>query len=341
MIRRTGRDVSIVLLTTCSLLLTACTTTKASHGDQCRLSAKLVPECGALWGVTTEQPTNAALVAVEHSLGRRFDLVYRFHDINDTIPDTADKRAVAHGRALHVSIESTDFSSPSATAGTWAAVAAGTYDDDLHKQAEGIAALKSPVFVTFDHETDQPAREALGSAQEFIAAWRHVHDVYTKAGATNAVWVWVILGWAPSFDRAATLWPGNAYVDWISWDVYNQSGCRGGQVDPSLYTSFSNDVRLVYDWVHGVGPTIGMDPNKPMMISEAGSVLYRDDPEKTAQWYAEIPSVLEDYPQVKAVSLWDHTGHVICDYRIGLDPKVLETVTDVGHTGWLNQREGD
>ncbi len=25
---------------------------------------------------------------------------------------------------------------------------------------------------------------------EFVAAWRHVHDIFTSVGATNATWVW-------------------------------------------------------------------------------------------------------------------------------------------------------
>ncbi len=338
MVRRTRLQIPALTLSSLAILVAGCNETSSSQDEDCgELSSKLVPSCGALLGVTAQEPTAEALDAAEASMGRSFDMVYRFHSLDDPIPDEADQAAVDDGKLLHVSIDSAELDAVASSSGTWAAIAAGQFDAQIRKQARGIAAVKSPVFVTFEHEVDQPQRAALGSTADFIAAWRHMHEVYAAAGATNAVWVWVFLGWAPSFDRAAQLWPGDDYVDWISWDVYNQSGCRGGQVDPALYTSFRFDIELVYNWVHDVGPAIGMDPNKPMMISEAGSVLYPDDPEKTAEWYAEIPDVLEDYPQVKAVSLWDHTGHVVCDYRLGLNDEVLSTVAEMGQDPWLNQ----
>ena len=51
------------------------------------------------------------------------------------------------------------------------------------------------------------------------------------------------------------------------------------------------------------GPGLGIDPSKPMMISETGSVLYPDDAQKTAGWYAGIPATLSKYPQIKGVTL--------------------------------------
>jgi hypothetical protein len=74
-----------------------------------------------------------------------------------------------------------------------------------------------------------------------------------------------------------------------------------------------------------------------MMISEAGSVVYPNDPGRTAAWYAEIPSVLEKYPQIKAVGLWDHAGSTgTCDYRFSGAPSVRAAVARAGKASWVN-----
>jgi len=302
----------------------------------CPVSDKLVPACGALWGVTTPAPNSADLERLEREVGRSFNFVYRFHDINDVIPTQDERRLVDEGKILHITIESRDFADPDRTSVPWASVARGDFDSHLIAQAKGIASLKVPVYLTFDHEPDQQPKTALGTGADYIRAWRHVYNLFLRAGATNAVWVWVITGWQPALSRAATMWPGNKYVDWISWEAYNQSGCQGGHLDPSQFTSFGTSIENVYNWVHSVGPTIGMDPNKPMMISEAGSVLYPDDPALTANWYAAIPKVLARYPQIKAIGLWDHTGSApSCDFRVDRNAAVLAAVRAAGNAQWV------
>ena len=58
---------------------------------------------------------------------------------------------------------------------------------------------------------------------EFVTAWRHVHDIFTEVGATNATWVW-----CPNIDLTRKLqtplqdlYPGDDYVDWTCLDGFN------------------------------------------------------------------------------------------------------------------------
>ena len=148
----------------------------------CTLSAKVVPSCGALWGITTESPTAAALAAAETAAGRPFDIVYRFHDINNAVPTEEERAIVDRGGLLHLSVDARDYGSVGGSV-TWSAIAAGNFDDDLRAQAAGIALLHKPVFLTFEHEADQQAKEALGSGPEFVAAWRHVHGALPRPPA--------------------------------------------------------------------------------------------------------------------------------------------------------------
>ena len=57
---------------------------------------------------------------------------------------------------------------------------------------------------------------------EYVAAWRHVHDIFTSVGANDVTWVW-----CPNVDpdhkmqSLGSLYPGDAYVDWTCLDGYN------------------------------------------------------------------------------------------------------------------------
>lgn len=313
-------------------------TTSRPDSDPCPVSAKLVPTCGVLWGLATRPQDLSALASVEKSVGRTFDIVYNYHDINDVIPTATEVTEARQGRTLHLAIAARIYGSRQDSV-TYSAITAGQYDAELSRQAEGVASLGVPVFMTFDQEANQHDKLGpRGTAADFRAAWRHIHDLYAQAGATNAVWVWVMTGAPDNLARAGELWPGNDVVDWISWNVYNQSGCGSGTVTPSKYTSFKGAMTPFYEWVHRQGPTRGIDPDKPMMISETGSVLYSGDPQRTARWYAAIPTTLAKYPQIKAVTLWDSKTSEACDYTFQRDPGVLASVADAGRSHIVQSR---
>lgn len=315
---------------------TAPTTTSVEAA--CALSDKLVPACGVLWGISTNPATQATLQAAEKDTGRTFDLVYRYHDIVADFPDDDERAVVREGRALHIAIAAREYGEGEDTV-SYADIARGTYDASLRRQATGLASLNAPVFVTFEQEANQRRKLGVrGSAEDFKAAWRHVHEVYKAEGATNAVWVWVMTGAAENLSRAGQLWPGNDVVDWISWNVYNGSGCNSGKVKPASYETFEQGLKPFYDWVRRSGPALGIDPDKPMMISESGSVIYRDDLARTAGWYRQIPEVLPRYPQVKAIALWASSTSEACDYRFHRYPEVAQAVAEIAKSPLLRRR---
>jgi hypothetical protein len=335
---RPGRGGSaLVLASVLALAVTSCSSGSSGGDDPvtrgtsgCTVNAKAVPSCGVLWGIATQPPTISRLQQVEKTLGRSFDFVYRYHDINDQVPDAEERQVVRQGRLLHIAIAARDFRTGNRSGVTWADLAAGKYDDTLSAQARGVASLKKPVFVTFDQEANQHAKLGVsGNAAQFKAAWRHLHDLYQAAGATNAVWTWVMTGNARNLNRAASLWPGNDVVDWISWNVYNQSGCLHGQVEQTKYRSFADELKPFYEFVKKRGPSVGMDTSKPMMISETGSVRYTASPDLAANWYAAIPATLRRYPQIKAVGLWDSVSGS-CDYDFEAQQQVADGVRKAG-----------
>jgi hypothetical protein len=298
-----------------ALGLSGCRPT-ASQAERCPRGAELVPSCGVLLGVTPPHPDVISLRDAEAAAGREFDMVYAFHDINDAIPSSYDKSVVDAGQILHIDIDSRDYGSPDPYTISWRAVADGEYDEQLNAQARGIASLHAPVFVTFDHEPNQPGRAALGSPADFVEAWRHVHDVFETAAATNAVWVWVVMSWPPALATALRMWPGNDYVDWISWDAYNSSGCRSGAIDPGKYRTFADAALPFLTWIKANGPAAGIDVHKPMMISETGTVGLPSEPAAQTDWFRGMATTLGAHPRIKAVTLWDHLGSSPgCDFR--------------------------
>jgi beta-mannanase len=302
---------------------------ESDSGRSCRLSAKAVPSCGVLWGISTQPRTMRHLQSLEKTLGRPFDLVYHYTDINDPFPDAVERQEAADGRLLHVAIAARDFHGRRGGQVSWADVANGKFDTSLTAQAQGVASLHAPVFVTFAQEGNSPKKLGVdGTPADFKAAWRHLHDLYQAAGATNAVWTWVMTGSGDNLGRAASLWPGNDVVDWISWNVYNMAGClEGGDVEQ--FQSFQDRMRVFYDFVHHRGPSYGIDASKPMMISETGSVKYAQDETLSRDWYAAIPAALRNYPQVKAVALWDSTT-AKCDFKFDTSAVTLAGVRRAG-----------
>jgi beta-mannanase len=113
------------------------------------------------------------------------------------------------------------------------------------------------------------------TAADYVAMWRHVHDIFTSVGATNATWVW-----CPNIDPAgrlanlADVYPGDAYVDWTCLDGYN------GNVP---WTSFRDLFSATYDRVTAIAPS------KPMIVGEVGST---ESGGSKAQWLSDMFAAL-------------------------------------------------
>jgi beta-mannanase len=97
------------------------------------------------------------------------------------------------------------------------------------------------------------------TAADFVAAWRHIHELFASVGATNVTWVW-----CPNVNPNGKLtpfqdvYPGDAYLDWACLDGYNF-----GTTWRSFGTIFGSSYLAL---------TESVAPAKPLMIGEVGSV---------------------------------------------------------------------
>ncbi len=292
------------------------------------LQAHGVPSCGVLWGISTPDGSAATLRADETQVGRKFDIGYHFHWTGDTLPTADERSEVAEGRLLQVNIESRPYS--------YADIAGGKADAGLASQARGVTSLHAPVYVTFEHEPDVKTKSTRGTPAQFVAAWRHVHDLFVANGATNVVWVWTVTGWSANFSSYASFYPGNDVVDWVSWDAYSTTSCNPTR--NVLTGSFADPVGPMYTWMHdGHAAAAGIDPSKPESISEYGAAYDSGNPGSQGAWYQAIPQQLKTaFPDIKAVTKWDNPGGD-CQYQMGASPSSLAGVKAAGQDPYVNQ----
>lgn len=284
----------------------------SSREIHCTVSDILEPSCGVWWGAS---PYGDDVHALESAVGRNMDIVYTWRGIDQpNVPGDRERRMIAEGRFVHTNIEARRFTRAGHPAIPYRNIVNGEFDTSLRAQARAIAELDVPYFVTFDHEADGKNRyNNRGTPAEFVRSWRHIVDLYRSEGADNVIWVWNVTGWPGNVNRLPGLWPGNDYVDWISWEAYNMTGCdkmnNWTHVD-----SFEDALSPTYDWIQEEGPKHGIDPTKPVMIGEMGTTDI--GPRETLKWYTDVPDVLKRYERVRAVKLWDSKVGDGCDFRI-------------------------
>ena len=273
-------------LVVCLALFTALLGVNPLH--RCTVTADLVPSCGAWWGmylpVEPGSPTLAPEVAAEETaLGRPLDVIERYYDMSGTgnsiFPTQAEEQLARHHLLLYS--WSPAVWSAHTTQYPWSVIASGSLDRSIIvPEAKRLQAFHHTVFLTFEAEPDGNV-PAQGSAAQYVAAWRHVHDVFAQQGVSNVVWVWTTDGYLPNKTTIAALYPGNAYVDWIGYDPYNYYTCHH-----AAWQSFSQTVGPFYRWL--MANRFG----KPIMLAEFGSAADPADPGREASWFRGIVPAL-------------------------------------------------
>ncbi|MEV4626051.1 glycosyl hydrolase [Micromonospora sp. NPDC049523] len=117
----------------------------------------------------------------------------------------------------------------------------GDFDPYITRFATALRDARLPVAIRFAHEMNGnwypwSERQSGNKKGEYVRAWRHVHDIFEKVGADNAIWLWSpnILRPVPSVSISA-LYPGDKYVDWVGMVGYAVAESTAAPVfDPTL-----------------------------------------------------------------------------------------------------------
>ncbi|HVY77841.1 MAG TPA: glycosyl hydrolase [Solirubrobacterales bacterium] len=198
-------------------------------------------------------------------------------------------------------------------------VIAGSYDSYIREFAEDARDWGHPFFLRFDWEMNGswfPWGEGANGNRpgEFVAAWRHVHDIFAAVGADQVTWVW-----CPNVDPEgifadlASLYPGDAYVDWTGLDGYNW-GLNPAK--PDRWRSFDELYSATYARV-----AERLAPDKPLLIGEIGST---EQGGSKAAWIEEALSAIPSkYPKIGGL-LWFDT------YDDGMDWPIETSASAAG-----------
>jgi mannan endo-1,4-beta-mannosidase len=159
-------------------------------------------------------------------------------------------------------------------------IAAGKHDRYLRAFAAAVKKFGDRIVLSFGHEMNgdwyswgyQHTQPAV-----FVAAWRHIVNVFRAVGASNVTWLWTVnvinesrAGRIPS---PAPWWPGASYVNWVGIDGYYY---KPSWVFVSL---FGPTIAAVRGFTHD-----------PILIAETGASPASVQPAKIADIFSGIRS---------------------------------------------------
>ncbi len=191
---------------------------------------------------------------------------------------------------------------------------AGDHDAYLTRWGQGLASYGGPVLLRFAHEMNgnwYPWSQGLNGngADDYVAAWRHVHDVVTAAGASNVEWVW-----APNVPYYGStplpgLYPGDAYVDVVALDGYNFGTSQ-------TWSTWQQPAALFDE---GLAALRALAPGKEVLVSETASSELGGD---KAAWIPALVAYLDAQPDVTGFVWFHHDKET--DWRIDSSPAAAE-----------------
>jgi len=266
-------------------------------------SGPLVPAQGALLGAFVGTGT---ITQLDTTLGRKLAISHNFYGWADDFTSWA-RTTSASGYIPLVTWEPWKNS----VGVSLDDIVGGVHDAMIRSRAQSSASIGQRFFLRWGHEMNgnwypwdgfhNGANAA--AAAKYIAAYRHIHDVFVSAGATNVIWVF-----CPNVDSVpgdawnqwTNYYPGDAYVDWMGFDGYNWGTVQTG----SSWRAFTSIAGAIYTGL--------ADKAKPILIAETASTELGGD---KAAWVAGIlPALKTSYPSIKAV-VWFHVNKET-DWRI-------------------------
>ncbi|HYO41125.1 MAG TPA: glycosyl hydrolase [Nocardioidaceae bacterium] len=192
-------------------------------------------------------------------------------------------------------------------------IAGGDFDDYVSRWADQAAAYAGPVMIRFAHEMNTPtypwgAVEGRNQPSAYVDAWRHVHDVFSGAGATNVTWVWSPNVPFEGSTDLASVYPGDDYVDAVALDGYNWSTLQpasGWQSFEEIFASGLDELDDVTD--------------RPRLIGEVGSAEEGGD---KGAWVEDMFATLGERREICGFTWFNLAKET--DWRIESSPGSLE-----------------
>lgn len=183
----------------------------------------------------------------------------------------------------------------------------GDYDGYIRSWAKGVKSLPYTIALRFAHEMNGfwypwGVLTNGNSVGEYVRAWRHVHDIFSRIGAKNVIWIWSPnIIWNDS-TNLAELYPGNRYVDWIGLSGYY--GTPGTLDYKSFNATFAQTIAKLRKFT-----------SKPLVITETGATNVSG---LMAHWITQMFRQLPAHTEIIGV-IWFEAFRVI-DWQVADHP---------------------
>ncbi len=180
----------------------------------------------------------------------------------------------------------------------------GSLDATIMARANGSKTLGKKFFLDFAAEMNGDEAWSGNNAPLYVSAYRHIHDLFVAAGATNVVWAWCpnVTDTAGGNRTTMDYYPGDTYVDWTGVDGYNWGTKNDG------WQTFQQVFKDIY-------PLLAAK-KKPILIGEMASAEAGGDKGK---WIDDIiPTLRTNFPLIKGVIWFDVNKEA--DWRISSSP---------------------
>lgn len=242
----------------------------------------MLPRHGAYLGLFYGEGSEAETDA---KIGRRPRLHLTYFDWNEDWATAASTtRDLAGGRIPLVNWEPAGIH--------FGQIIGGRYDAMLARRAIQARELGKPIFLDFAAEMNGDEGWGGHHPARYIAAYRHIHDIFEEQGATDVVWIWAPNNaGSPGSPPALAYYPGDAYVDWTGMDGYNWGTAKPG----FSWQSFAQVFGPLYRQLARLG--------KPVVIGETASA---EGGGSKAAWIASIvPTIRTRFPLIRALVWFD------------------------------------
>jgi cellulose synthase (UDP-forming) len=247
----------------------------------------------------------------EQAVQAHAGIVMWYSDWRHAAPSLAQLRAVgARGSIPEISWEPWDYSGSATDQPqfTLASIIDGRHDAYIRRWARTLRRYGHPVYLRFAQEMNgnwYPWSEAVNGNHpgQFVAAWRHVHQMFTELGADNVRWIWSPAAGTAHLD--AGLYPGRAFVDIVGVSAFN----GGSHLKWGGWRSFA---RIFNPTARSLA---AIAPGKPVQISEVASA---EGGGSKAAWISAMFNDLRAHPEVTSMLWYDLRKQA--DWPVSSDP---------------------
>jgi len=273
-------------------------------------SSILEPPRGALLGLYYGAGN---LAQTTTKLGRTPPVHLTYYAWTDDWTGTVTKADLSAGRIPLVNWEPHDID--------FTKIVNGSLDVTIVARANGSKALGKKFFLDFAAEMNGDEAWSGNNAPLYVAAYRHIHDIFVAAGASNVIWAWCpnVTDIHGGNKNTMDYYTGDAYVDWTGVDGYNWGTTNGG------WQTFQQVFKDIY-------PLLAAK-KKPIIIGEMSCAQVGGDKGK---WIDEIiPTLRASFPLIKCLVWFDINKEA--DWRISSSPESEAAFTRMAGDSYFNQ----